>query len=214
MKDNTLTGFHADLIKHVSKELKTEITFNAYPWKRAIYLTQNGKADAITFMSKNPERSKHFYFIKGNELSHTEFIFIVREEDQEKISYDGNLENLKDLTIGIQLGYYYGQKFSQATDLNVATIKTSIQLEKMLLSKRLQVILFSKKEYLNQKESGCWKNTIPLKVPLHTNTVYIAFRKSPEIKQIAHDFAQAMLKFKKSPEYQRLYSLYFHNSAP
>ncbi len=67
--DNTLTGFHIDLINAVADQLQITITFETYPWKRAVEMLKNGKVDAVTYMSKTAEREQFGYFFDGNVLS-------------------------------------------------------------------------------------------------------------------------------------------------
>ena len=55
--DGKLTGFHIELIEAVAKQTDIDVRFESVPWKRAQQMIKNGQGDAISYISKNNERS-------------------------------------------------------------------------------------------------------------------------------------------------------------
>ena len=71
-----LTGFHVDIVNEVSKAMGVTVQWKSVPWKRALSMIEKGKADGITYISRNTKREKFAIFLDGNVLSSSTVIFL------------------------------------------------------------------------------------------------------------------------------------------
>jgi polar amino acid transport system substrate-binding protein len=75
--DGKLTGFHIELIQNAAKSIPLTVKFESVPWKRAIQMLKFGKADALSYVSRNSSRENYAIFIDHNILTESYYHFIM-----------------------------------------------------------------------------------------------------------------------------------------
>lgn len=205
-----LTGFHMDLVTAVADKIGITVTFNSVPWRRAVYMIESGQADAITYMGKTPEREKFAIFEPGNRISHSVNAFFVRKGEAAKMAYSGDLRQLNGYMIGKVFGYSYGTKFDSFpwVSLNDVAKDERRQLDMLLahhidigISNKAQVDYFASQIGVRHKIEFLTPTFLPI-------PQYLAFSKASPNHKWAAPFAQAMLEFTQSDEYQLLIKKY------
>ncbi len=208
--DHNVSGLHMDMVTAVADRLGIHITFLPLPWKRALDMIQKGEADAITYMSKTPERSQFAIFFEGNILSQVQNGFFTLKSRVHEFQYTGDINTLKTHTIGMLAGYNYGPEFSRATfrarDAGAVTEK---QLIRKLLNQRFDVGIgfVTRIQYLS-KEMGLEGRIVFLRPFLQSIPQYIAFSRHSPNASLAASFAEEMALFKLSWEYKALLNRY------
>ncbi len=140
--DGELKGIHIELIQAVGNILNLSVTFDSYPWKRAVQKFKNGNADAITYMAKTEERKSFAYFMEDNLLSESPVAFFVLKKHKSEIHFSGDFKSLQDYTIGSVLGFSYDEEFDQATYLTKDSgVVNETKLLMMLMTERVQVVI-------------------------------------------------------------------------
>jgi len=208
--DNRLTGFHIDLLRDVGKQLNVKIRFESLPWKRALQMIKNGTVDAITFISKTPEREEFVCFSEGNIISHTLDGFFVLRDRAGDISYSGDLKQLRKYTIGVLAGYTYGSDFDNADFLvKDDEAKVEEQLIKKLLAGRFDIAAgnVARIRYI-ARIIGEADRIEYLRPFLNKAPNYIGFSKKKNLGQLSERFAETMELFKKTPLYDALVKKY------
>lgn len=208
--NNKLTGFHIDLVNAVSQQLNIKVSFETYPWKRAVIMLKNGNIDAVTYMTRTTEREQFGYFLEGNVISMAQDGFFVLKERAHEIAYSGNLKQLQPYTIGVLRGFSYGQAFDDASYLRKddgANIEE--RLLKKLLAKRFDIGIgtVTRIRYI-ANQMGTGEQIVFLKPYLTKNPCYIVFSKKRNLEQLAKQFAEAMESFKKTDAYHKLEKKY------
>ena len=208
--NDKLVGIHIDLVKEVAATLGVKVKFESYPWKRAVALLRSGAADAITFMSKTPEREKFGIFLDGNKLSKAKNGFFVLKDDAAPLTYSGDLHDLEPYTIGTIHGFAYHKMFEQADYLkrdNGAENETA--LISKILNHRLRVALgnVSRIQFVAYQE-GVLDKILFLKPSLPAIQNYLVFSRAKELEPLANRFAEAMLKFKATPKFSEILEKY------
>lgn len=208
--NNTLTGFHIDLVNAVAQKLNINVTFTTYPWKRAVAMLKNGGLDAVTYMTRTEERERFGYFLEGNVLSITQFGFFLLKERAGEIAFSGDLKQLQPYTIGTIRGYSYGQAFDDATYLHKDDgASTEKEQLKKLFGKRFDIGIgvVSRIRYIAD-QMGRGDQLVFLSPYLEKIPCYIVFSKKKNLEQLAKQFAEAMVLFKKTDSYHYLEKKY------
>lgn len=207
--NSQLQGIHIDLTYAVAQNLNIGVRYISVPWKRALKMMQQGEADAISYISKTPEREQFAIFLDGNILSTVDFVFLILKENKNHLPYFGDVKVfLKDRMFLIQSGYSYGGKF-QGTYFQKKEVKTLHQMVAMLERKRVDVIATTLSEFSSlYGETEVSNNIEILDPPIHSNPAYLAFSKVKGHHLLANRFSSEFKRLKKTPEYSAILRKY------
>ncbi len=208
VSNGKLTGLHIDLVNTAANRLGIKIIYKSVPWKRAQKMVKTGDADAITYIGYTPAREKFLYFNDGNVLSSSNYGFIILKKRVGEISYNGDLRELKSYRIGVQRGYSYGYNFDKAKFLKLHTVKTVIQLVKLLEIGRVDLAVVDEPEYLLNRHKDNWSKISFLKPVITKQNFYIAFSKAKKLKMLTDQFAKKLNDLKQTKEYKRILTKY------
>ncbi|MFC3151633.1 substrate-binding periplasmic protein [Litoribrevibacter euphylliae] len=200
------TGYHVDLISRVAKRIPIKVTFKTIPWKRALSLIETGDADAISFISKTPDREEYAIFLDDNLISTSYTGFIALKGSPGTRIYDGSLESVQGLSVGVQLGFKYGNEFDTADYINKVEFNGADQLYSTLLAKRIDLAFIALSEFKAHQNFGKAENLIFLMPSISESRNYLAFSKGNQV--LAQRFAKAMKAFKQSKEHKKLLKRY------
>jgi len=203
-----MTGLHIDIIDEVAKKLRINVRYVTVPWSRALYMMKTGKADAISFVSKVPEREAYIIYHDGNVLSRSSIVFLIMVNRKNELRFDGNLRSLKSFNIGLQADFSYGTQFDRADYLNKISVKTQAHLLKLLLNRRIDyaaVYLNDVKSILKGKDG---RKFVVLKPSFSPTASYLGFSRKRNHAKLAKEFADAMKVFKQSFKYRQILRKY------
>lgn len=202
--DNKLVGFHIELLEQAGALIDVQVTFRNLPWARALSAVIQGEVDAITYISKTPEREKHTIFLHDNIISESTYYFLECSDRESKILFNGELEELEPYIIGIQRGYAYNREFDQSTSLKKLTFNNVEQMISLLTSGRIDLAILTEAEHEVLKHTDEFKRIRALHHPLTHTQNYIAFSKKRELDEMAERFSQALKTFKQTEAFQQL----------
>jgi polar amino acid transport system substrate-binding protein len=207
--DGVLTGFHIELIQNAAQLIPLTIKFESIPWRRAIQMLKNGEGDALSYVSKNPEREKYAFFLDDNILTESHYHLLINSQRKEEIHYSGAIKDLAKYTVGIQRGYAYSEEFDQTDAINKVVINSVKQMTSLIKANRIDLAILTREEYLAQQANTDFKNISILSPALASNASYLAFSKA-NTKNIfiSKLFAKAMKKYKASEDFQLLKNKY------
>lgn len=117
MENGEAKGIAVDLIREALKRVgEEEVTFQFYPWKRAVFLTQHGHSDILFNAGKNKARQEWGLYA-DSVLIQQSYVLFKRADDEISVSLDFN--DGADKSIAVRRGYLYGTgPFRQALDSN------------------------------------------------------------------------------------------------
>lgn len=204
--DDILTGFCIDTINAVAREIGIDVEYKEYPWKRLIMSAQNSDVDAIMPLFKNEER-EHFLIFKGLELAYEANYFFTRPDSP--ISFNGNLDDLKQYQIGVVGGYSYGKKFDNFDFPNKKITRDDKHLIKMFMHNRFELGVGNRSvvQYYAGL-CGIDESIQFLEPPITKEILYLGFVKKRNTIQLAKRFAKSLQGFQKTAEYQQLIDKY------
>lgn len=216
IEQGELTGFHIELIQTVAKQLGLSVTFKSMPWGTALGMMMRGEADAITYIKKTSSMEKTgAYFFDGNILSENRTGLLVLETRQQDIQYTGDIQTIVPYRIGIQRGGSYGKAFAKEDNLNILEVDSKDQLNEMIKTGSVDVIIMNYDEFIAAQEQGFFQEVIYLEPDIVKDIFYIAFSKPRKLEAIAKQFADAMIAFKQTDQYQKIRAKYrIKNIAP
>ena len=202
-----LTGFHVDIVNEVSKAMGVTVQWKSVPWKRALSMIEKGKADGITYISRNTKREKFAIFLDGNVLSSSTVNFFVLKEDKDKYLFDGDIKKfIGDQTILKLRGFAFGSAIDTMPSYEINTME---QIVKMLELRRYRIAVLNHTDFVGaMKGKHEYDSLIALTPPVHDFKNYIAFSKTRGDDTLAKRFESAYLAFKKTPRYDELVKKY------
>lgn len=137
IENDTYTGIDFDLIKEVEKRLGKKIKIVKSPWARNLINMKNGKVDVMTGVAKREERAKYLHYIQPPYFT-CSTVFYVKKGNAHKIK---KYDDLKDYLIGQVDNSAYFDPYDSDKSIFKRSVKNEIQLLRMLLVDRLQVII-------------------------------------------------------------------------
>jgi len=196
-------GLSIDIIDYFEANSKYGFEFVTLPWARGLNLVAHGKVDLILTLFKTSKREQIYHFIEppyGDEVNQ---LFTLVDN---KLEYDGQLQQLTPYSIGTIREYSYGDVFDRATYLNKYPALNEEVLLKMLIAKRVYLIIGNPlilNSIISKEKIGSKIKAI--KPTIGLTPVYIALAKNRDDSQeIKQTFEQLSLQFKASPYYQEL----------
>ncbi len=176
------------------------------PWARIQKYHQEGVIDfhANQFWAEDVAQWAHF----SEPYYKTRTLFLKRKGSD--IEYD-TLEALRDLRIGVGIGYYYSLEFDKADFLNKIEAETTEQCIGMLLRDRIDLTLDSEEVlrhtiHTSYPEAKELLELIPR--PLAIQDIYLVARQdNPGGIAVIERFNQALAEMKKDGSYPKIIQL-------
>lgn len=211
VENGELKGVHIDLVREAAKLLDISVSFESYPWRRAVQKFQQGEVDAITYMGKTTEREAFGYFVDGNILSKASVGFFIHQSNEGKYSFSGQLESLKPYVIGTVKGFSYHEGFDSADFLQKGEWATKEEkLITMLMKGRVPLAIGHVNDiFYHAARLGVADEIMFLK-PLLTEgrSHYIVFSKPRGHGELAKKFAEAMDKLRSNGRHKEIIDRY------
>jgi len=107
-EDGEVTGILVESILEAVRRTGHQVEFRIEPWKRVLREVALGNADAAFNAGVTEEREAWGHYGSSVLIDET-YVFFAREPK----AMSRSLEEAEDLRVGIQLGYYYGERFDQ-----------------------------------------------------------------------------------------------------
>lgn len=109
--DGNFSGPGTETVIEVFNRLGYDYEIQDLPWARMLEMMQSGDLDIITDVYITAERSEYLTYSKIPYGTFPQTFFTLKSSG---IKFDGNLDSIKDYTIGITRGYAYGEMFDAA----------------------------------------------------------------------------------------------------
>jgi len=130
-------GFVAHLFSEAFRSVGYVPSVTFMDWADAMTSAKAGEHDALLGAYYSDERAETFYF--SNPVYTVDNVFIARKACLAK--YDGELENLNSLRIGVSKGYTYSAEFDRNETLTKIIAADPQELVKLILNDELDVIV-------------------------------------------------------------------------
>lgn len=107
-ENGLVTGILVDSIREAVRRTGHEVEFRIDPWKRVLLEVAEGNADGAFNAGKTAEREEWGLYHNSVLMNETYVFF-----SSEPMTLSRELEEAPELRVGIQLGYYYGERFDR-----------------------------------------------------------------------------------------------------
>lgn len=196
-------GIYPIILKEIFDSLQMPVSIKPVPWKRAIEYADFGVA-GIAGIYKNEERLKKYDY--SDEIYKEKILIYVLKE---KMFSFKHVSDLKGKSIGVLMGWSYGEEFDKARNDNLFTAYDATLDEinfKHLLSNKLDCILAIEEtgSIIKEKNSKMKSRIVSLDTPLLVNSTYLIFPKSLNKNDVLFKFNSKLNETKKNGKYKRL----------
>ena len=200
-------GIAVDIVREVMRALGHEVTITVYPWTRALRMATTGTVDAIFTAYRNAERERYLDF--SNEVLFPQVVYFYAKRDA-AIAFDGHLQSVAGLRIGVVSTISYGQRFDQAKP--ALMIDKARELEhnfKKLLLDRIDLVpsnIHVAEYTLATLEWGDLITRLPRQIERVPS--YIAFSKKRRLEGLRDRFDAQLVQMKASGTYEAIMQKY------
>lgn len=206
-ENGKIKGFSVDVLDYIEANSKYDFEFIILSWPRSLYLVAQGRVDLILSLFKTSKREQIYSFIEPSYVDEANQLFTLTDN---KLEFNGQLQQLTPYSIGIIREYSYGEYFDEASYLNKLPALTEEVLLKLLLGGRIDMLISNPLVFNQIILKGKAKSKVKAIEPyISLIPVYMALTKgrkdSQEIKQ---KIGQLTQQLKASPYYQELLDKY------
>ncbi|ALT79397.1 substrate-binding periplasmic protein [Paucibacter sp. KCTC 42545] len=208
MVDGKLAGLHVDMVEAAAKSLGLRVRWTSLPWKRALLMVETGQADAITYISRTPEREAWAVFLEGNFLSSADVRFIARKEDAARLVFNGDLPDfLAQHSLVAVRGFQFGNAEIDRGP-RIEASNTDDLLRRLLAGHATVGVVAWDNFRAAHQDRPEFARIVALQPPIISARNYIAFSAARGHTPLAQRFSVALSRLKQSAEYAQLQKRY------
>lgn len=209
------SGMLVDVINEAFKRTGHSVEIAIMPWARCLAEVKAGKIDGIFSVYRTNDRQEFLTYADEVLITQVQAFFVRKDST---ISFDGDLNKLSELRIGIINATSYGPRLDAA--LSAGTFKrvdaadsASSNIQK-LLRDRVDVIPSYRHVVLNSARTlGVAGSIKELSPAVQAIPSYLAFSNKRDYTKVIQDFNQALRSMKKDGTYDAIFSKYLAGSG-
>ncbi|WP_404365292.1 substrate-binding periplasmic protein [Marinobacter sp.] len=214
-ENGEITGVAVDLTREAIRRTGHDAEFRILPWKRVLYEVARGEADIAINAGRSEEREAWALYPEESLIDETYVFFSSRP-----MVLPADLSGVEDLSLGNQLGYFYGERFhNKITNERFRSIETMHTIQKSLqklLAGRIDLFLgdlLPTRYYLKQMGLGDRVHVVreegtdrPLVVSV--SPTYAAFSRQTVSPEYVKQFSTALQAMKADGTYDSILDVY------
>ncbi|RQD60704.1 substrate-binding periplasmic protein [Desulfonatronovibrio magnus] len=135
MENNEARGILVEIVRTVFDRADINLELVYYPFNRAYQEAMQGSIAGIFNFYKTPQRLEHFDF--SDPVILNPLYLFVRQESE--LSFNGAIEDLSGLNVGVMSGYTYGAEFDNCNLFNLDKANSHESNFKKLIMGRIDV---------------------------------------------------------------------------
>lgn len=215
-------GLSVDFINVVFDQLNLfGVSYQFYPWKRAVYITREGQVDFLFNAGENDERKEWGVYVKSTLINQI-YVFFARSDSS--FSIDEKYSNVHDLIIGIRSGYLYGKgEFRKSLDekkyKDIEEVDSTKQNVEKLLRGRIDLfvgdylpVMFYLRENCLLEKTRILKNIKGEVVNVLNWPTYLLISKRSDLIDYVDEIENTMNNLKKNGTYSKILKKYESSS--
>jgi len=187
-------GLVVNVVKAAFARIGQPIVIEFFPVARGQHRLLSGQADALFSIKKTAEREQTMLFTQKALMSQ-DYVFFVRKESPPR--FNGRLESMADVTIGVVVATSYGSRFDaavQAGTLKKLETATSHEANfRKLLAGRVDAVICSRLVGLHYLDRLAGLKKVEIGGPVVETTLsYLAFSRHKDFSALAGKFDEAL----------------------
>ena len=205
-ENGAAAGFEIEIFDAVIKQMQLEAEYTQYPWKRCLMSLEHGQADVLISLLKTPEREGYTIYPETSISISKTMLFTTLDKT---IEFSGSYQDLKGYTIGVIMGFSYGEAFDSADYLTKDEAADAPMLIAKLLKGRDDVAVENQVVVkASALKMGVQDQLRFLEPPIHTQKLYAGFSKANGLESLCTEFSQALHAFKSTDAYAAILGKY------
>ena len=197
------TGFDIEICEAVLQRMGLTAEFRKYPWKRCLTSLEDRNVDALISMLVSPERAVYTLY-PAEDISVSRGSFIVRADSA--IEFGGSYENLRHTTVGVIMGFAYGEDFARAGLKTDETSDTRSLINKLLEGRNAVIVENRIVAAATARRMGVLERIRFLEPDFLCQKLYVGFARGHD--DLCAEFSQELKAFKKTAAYHRILDKY------
>ena len=211
LSDEGAPGFSTEVLKHVFASMGQEVSFEEFPWARAMRLVFRGERDALFTAFHNEERARFCYFPK-EPLARDKWVFFVRTADVGRLKFS-SFEDLVGHKIAVLRGASISPEFWDFVRQHHSAAETASDEGnfRMLEAGRVDYVVASFVNGMRLISSlGLDGKVEPLlSRSLKEDNLYVIFSRERVSPAFVDVFSDALRRFKQTEAFQAISRKYF-----
>lgn len=210
MENGKQTGLLVDVVNEAFKRAGYRVEIKLMPWARCLVEVKDGKIDGIFSVYQTRERQEFLTYAEEVLITQVQAFFVRKDSS---ITFDGDLNKLSELRIGIINQTSYGPRLDSALEKGLfkkvdAAHSASSNVQK-LLHDRIDVIPSYRHVVLGTaKTLGVAGDIRELSPAIEAIPSYLAFSKTRDYPHVISAFNQALHAMKKDGTYDAIFNKY------
>jgi polar amino acid transport system substrate-binding protein len=210
-ENGEVKGFGADLLREVFRRMDIPIQIKVLPWKRALKMVKDGKADAVFLAFKTDEREQFADFPEEVFITEPTSFFVRKDSD---ITWDGDLSSMSMYKFTRPLGYSSGTEFDTAVKTGVIPRiedagSPQITIRK-LIKERVDILVANRYVILDElKKMNKVGEIKELEPVINEDPSYLAFSKKRNMRKVIENYVEVIKSMKNDGSYQRIIDEFF-----
>jgi len=211
-----VTGFAAELVREGLKRMGYEADISILPWKRAVFMTRFGEADAIFYAVRNEEREAWFHYPEESLVE--EATVSVKRAGEDVVLEPGKFYYPR-FRLGIGLGYYYGPQLRKFIELSrFVKIEEAPTIEDnfcKLVEGRIDVFLADLNVVRHFIKKRASQGLVEIVMDGHGEPIildsvdsFLAFSRETTTREVADQFSAILQEMKCDGTYERILDEY------
>ncbi len=202
-QDGQLRGAAFEIATEVARSQGYTLRIHRYPWTRIQNLLKSGDVEMMILYFKTPRRGEDVIYAEIPHLFESSKLFVRADS---KITFSGDLHDLKPYLFGNVRGYSHGKAYDEAEYLQKQVVNNEEQLIRILVYGRIDVAVCNPQAitmYANRL--GLGKKIRFLEPPVANEPNYFAFSKAcQDAPVIAREFSEGLRAFMQTPAYREI----------
>ncbi|OZG70198.1 amino acid ABC transporter substrate-binding protein [Hahella sp. CCB-MM4] len=206
-------GIIPHIISEIYKDANIEVTYGFFPWKRSYSQVKDGKWNASAIWGRTPEREQDCLY---SDVVYTgEIVLFYRKEDR-PITWNGNLQDLKGLSIGLPMGSAKAQPLQEAEARGLIVYDVSVDhvgIFKKLLAGRFDAVDENKAVglyNLHTQFSNREQDMVAFTAPLESWDYHVIFSRAlPDNRKYRDLFNQGLQRMKQDGRFHQMWEAFY-----
>lgn len=205
--NGTLTGVSVEVLHSIAQSANVRIEYHRHSWPRVLKSLETGDVDMVTTFFNTAERAPHVVYTGVPHTYESSQLFVLADS---ALEFQGDLQGLEGLTVGVIRGYSYGLAFDSSVLLKKEPVLDEPTLVRMLLSRRFELAIGNPFAIqLAASRLLAEKRLRFLQPEVDRSPIYMAFsRKHPQALPLAERFTGLIYELKQTSAYQQMHSKY------
>jgi ABC-type amino acid transport substrate-binding protein len=184
------------------------------PWARGLTMIKQGDADVLVNVFKTLKRMQFMYYGEEQVFHFKQFLYV---QSDSRLTFNGNLAQLKDIVIGVRQGFSYGETFDSAIEHKIVTtqmVSTVFQNISMLERNRIDMFVENPMNMIAElTEQGSLElldNLKMLRPAISSQPTYVVVSKKSRFgRTLGTDIDKALVELRATGQYAEILRSHF-----